>query len=148
MTKKILLVDDDEGIVDAVSLMLKEYGYNVCATLKGEETYKKITKCKPDLILLDVLLSGIDGRHICKKLKSNLKTKSIPVVMISAHPSAKLHALKVGADGFLAKPFEIEDLLKMAQKYTKKNHGANFAKANSFLIFTSLLSSFYVNGLL
>jgi DNA-binding response OmpR family regulator len=120
MPKTILLVDDDEGIVDAISLMLKEYGYDVCATLKGEEAYIQINKCKPDLILLDVLLSGVDGRHICKKIKSNIKTKSIPVVMISAHPSARRHALQVGADGFLAKPFEIDDLLDIAQKYTQK----------------------------
>lgn len=126
MQKIIFIVDDDEGIVDAVSLMLKEYGYAVCATLRGEEVYRVIKECRPDLIFLDVLLSGMDGRRICRELKSRSETKSIPIVMISAHPSAKNHALKVGADAFLAKPFEIDDLLEMAQKYTKEKSKINF----------------------
>lgn len=127
MQKKIFIVDDDEGIVDAISLMLEEYGYNVCATLRGEEVNSVIKKCHPDLIFLDVLLSGMDGRRICRELKSRSETKSIPIVMISAHPSAKNHALKVGADAFLAKPFEIDDLLHMAQKYTTRKQKGNLA---------------------
>jgi DNA-binding response OmpR family regulator len=126
MRKQIFIVDDDEGILDAVSLMLREYGYGVSATLRGEEIYEMVGRHRPDLIFLDVLLSGVDGRRICRKLKSDSKTKSIPIVMISAHPSAENHALMVGADAFLAKPFEIEDLLNMAQKYTK-NKNTNYA---------------------
>jgi CheY-like chemotaxis protein len=118
MNKKILVVDDDEGIVDALSLMLEEYGYKVYSTLRGEETYQKVDKFRPDLIFLDILMSGADGRIICQKLKSNTKTRSIPIVMISAHPSAKKHAISVGADGFLAKPFETDELISIAQKYT------------------------------
>ena len=118
MIKKILVVDDDEGIVDALSLMLEEYGYEVSATLRGEETYQKVNRFNPDLILLDILMSGADGIIICQKLKSDAKTKSIPIVMISAHPSAKRHALRVGADGFLAKPFETDELIDLAEKYT------------------------------
>lgn len=121
MNKKILVVDDDEGIVDALSLMLEEYGYKVSSTLRGEETYQKVVKFRPDLIFLDILMSGADGRIICQKLKSNSKTKSIPIVMISAHPSAKKHAIRVGADGFLAKPFETDDLISIAEKYTEIN---------------------------
>jgi DNA-binding response OmpR family regulator len=125
MIKKILVVDDDEGIVDALSLMLEEYGYEVSATLRGEETYQKVSRFNPDLIFLDILMSGADGRIICQKLKSNAKTKSIPIVMISAHPSAKRHALKVGADGFLAKPFETDELISLAEKYTSLKASLN-----------------------
>lgn len=121
MIKKILVVDDDEGIVDALSLMLEEYGYEVSATLRGEETYQKVNRFNPDLIFLDILMSGADGRVICQKLKADAKTKKIPIVMISAHPSAKRHALRVGADGFLAKPFETDELISLAEKYTNKS---------------------------
>jgi CheY-like chemotaxis protein len=121
MTKRILVVDDDEGIVDALSLMLKEVGYEVNGILRGEEAYSQTEKFRPDLIFLDILMSGVDGRDICKKLKGDNKTKSIPIVMISAHPSAERHAKIVGADGFLAKPFETDELLDMAQKYTGSN---------------------------
>jgi CheY-like chemotaxis protein len=65
----------------------------------------------PDLILLDVLLSGKDGREIVKYLKRKAETKAIPVIMFSAHPSAEETARAAGADDFLAKPFDIEVLL-------------------------------------
>lgn len=116
--KRILVIDDDESILDAISLLLEEEGYIVETTPKGEETYKKIDEFHPDLILLDVLMSGSDGREICKNLKQDKKTKDTPIVMISAHPSASRSVFEFGADDFLAKPFETEDLLTKIKKYT------------------------------
>jgi len=71
----------------------------------------------PDLILLDVLLSGKDGREIVKQLKSQEETKSIPIIMFSAHPSAEKTAREAGADDFVAKPFHIDFLLAVVAKY-------------------------------
>ena len=123
MGAKILVVDDDESILDAVSLVLEEAGFTVETTPKGDETYPKVTSFNPDLILLDVLMSGNDGRHICKNLKTDDTTKKIPIVMISAHPSAKLDALDCGADAFLAKPFDTVELLSAVSRYTTSpNH--------------------------
>ncbi len=121
MTTKILVVDDDESILDAISLILEEAEYIVDTTFKGEETYKKIKQFKPDVILLDVLMSGHDGRHICKTIKHDTSTKHIPIIMISAHPTAKKGALECGADDFLAKPFETDELLSKIKKYIQKN---------------------------
>lgn len=118
MSKKILIIDDDESILDAVSLVLEEEGYIVDVMLKGDEAFDKIAAFKPDAILLDVLMSGKDGRDICRKLKKDEATKNIPVIMISAHPSAKEGAIAVGADAFLPKPFDTQDLLDMVKKYT------------------------------
>lgn len=115
--KKILLVDDDESILDSVELVLEESGYKIETTPKGSETYQKVQNFKPDLILLDVLMSGVDGREICKTLKSDESTKQIPLIMISAHPSASKSSLKCGANDFLAKPFDTQDLLKIIQKH-------------------------------
>jgi DNA-binding response OmpR family regulator len=109
--KKILVVDDDQDILDAVQLILDTEGFDCDVTTKGDETYKKIELFQPNLIILDVLLSGNDGRIICKKLKDDTKTKHIPIVMISAHPSAKNSVKECGADSFVAKPFSIQDLL-------------------------------------
>lgn len=109
---KILIVDDDDGILDALSLILEEEGYEVDTLVKGLEVLTKVKKTQPDLILLDMLLSGNDGRHICKSLKADTKTKKIPILMISAHPNAKISAFESGADDFLPKPFEREELLK------------------------------------
>jgi CheY-like chemotaxis protein len=115
---KILVVDDDEGILDALTLILEESGYSVQTTPKREEVYQQINQYKPDVILLDILMSGQDGRLICKKIKQTPVIKDIPIIMISAHPSAKRGAEESGADDFLAKPFEITDLLSKIEKFT------------------------------
>lgn len=109
--KKILVVDDDPDIVEAVQLVLATDGYQACAITDGEETYMKVKACSPDLIILDVLLSGTDGRSICRQLKQDTATENIPIIMISAHPSAKDSITQCGADSFVAKPFSVNELL-------------------------------------
>src|SRR5581483_4579968 len=118
MKKKILVVDDDESILDALSLILEEEGYTVQSTIKGTEIYNKIKSFKPDLILLDVLISGSDGRQICKNLKHLDATRKIPIIMISAHPTANQGAYDCGADDYLPKPFDTKELLQTIQKYS------------------------------
>src|SRR3954466_2996834 len=107
--KRILAVDDDPDILDAISLTLEDEGYAVTTTEKGEyaESLHDGNGGLPDLIILDVLLSGKDGRTICKALKSRPDTRAIPIIMISAHPDAEASARDVGADAFLAKPWDI-----------------------------------------
>ena len=108
--KKIMVIDDDDGIRDAFNIMLETRGYQVITT-KNSETLKLLTKNNlPDLIFLDILWSGQDGREVCKSLKKNDLTKNIPVIMISAHPNAEKTIAQYGADGFLAKPFEMDHL--------------------------------------
>ncbi len=117
MAKKILVVDDEESILDAVKLILEDEGFLVKAIFKGDEVYKEVEKFNPDLILLDVLMSGKDGRTISKNLKSIEKTKNIPVIMISAHPTASETLKEYKADDFLAKPFKVDELLEILEKY-------------------------------
>ena len=112
-TKKILIVDDDIDILEPLELLLESEGYVVDTTTKGDQTFTKVVSFAPDLILLDVLMSGSDGRMICKKLKSEAQTKKIKIVMMSAHPTAKADAKGSDADDFIAKPFEIDDLFKI-----------------------------------
>ncbi|HEV2339363.1 MAG TPA: response regulator [Patescibacteria group bacterium] len=116
MNKTVLIVDDDEGILDALSLVIATAGYTVIATVKGEEAYETAKKQRPDIILLDVLLSGSNGRDICEQLKKDDITKYIPVLMISAHPSGMTRAFACGADDFLAKPFDVDVLLEKVQQ--------------------------------
>lgn len=110
-TTKILVVDDEPDILEFLQVILEEEGYAVIPTDKGEYVEALRNGGLPDLILLDVLLSGKDGREIVKQLKSQEKTKHIPVIMFSAHPSAEKTAREAGADDFIAKPFEIDQLL-------------------------------------
>ena len=120
MNKRILVIDDDVDILDALSTLLEISGFQVNTTAKGTEVYAKVKACKPDIILLDVLLSGSDGRTICKKLKDNPETKDIPLIMMSAHPSAKRASLDCGANDFIPKPFEVADLLQTIETYSRQ----------------------------
>jgi len=116
MQKKILAVDDDLFILDALTELLKYSGYEVESTPRGEEVFKKIDECVPDLILLDVMLAGVDGREICRQIKNTDKTKNIPVIMVSATPAINLTVKDFGANDFLAKPFDISLLLNKIEK--------------------------------
>ena len=118
-TKKILVVDDDLDILDAFQFLLEDAGYKVTTTEKGEyaENLHDTNGGLPDVIILDVLLSGKDGRLICQKLKSQEETRHIPIIMMSAHPTAKQSVTQVGADDFLDKPFDADELLAKIAKY-------------------------------
>jgi DNA-binding response OmpR family regulator len=118
MAKKVLVVDDDIDILDAVTLLLEADGFDTQKISRGEEIYNAIASYKPDMILLDMLMSGTDGRVLCANLKKNNKTKKIPIVMMSAHPDARRSIKMSGANDFLSKPFEGSDLLEVVQKYT------------------------------
>lgn len=115
--KKILVVDDEPDILEFLETILQEEGYTVVTTDKGECLEKLHDGSLPDLILLDVLLSGNDGREIVKHLKRQEETKHIPVIMFSAHPSAEQTAVKAGAEDFVAKPFDINFLLRKIEQY-------------------------------
>jgi DNA-binding response OmpR family regulator len=119
--KKIIIVDDDTAILDAIQLMLEDAGYDAESKVDGEimpELYEQ----KPDLLLLDLWLSGVDGREICKKIKNDTKLKDIPIIIISANKDTKQIAREAGAEDFIEKPFQMHDLLSKVAKYTKKSH--------------------------
>ncbi|HLB60455.1 MAG TPA: response regulator transcription factor [Patescibacteria group bacterium] len=115
---KILVIEDDEAISDAVQMILNSSGYTVRTLAEGGEKMRELIQAdKPDVIILDMLLSREDGRIVCKKLKEDLATKQIPVIVISAHPDGRTMAASAGADDFLPKPFTINDLLATVEKY-------------------------------
>lgn len=112
MNKKILVVDDNKDILEALEMILTHENFSVLTTSRAEDAFRYICEEKPDLVLLDVLMSGIDGRDICRRIKQSDVLNKIPVIMISAHPSVEESVKKVGADGFLAKPFDMGLLLE------------------------------------
>lgn len=117
MAKTILVVDDDEGILEGFTAMLESGGY-VVQTANDATTLLRLAKnSSPDLIILDILLSGTDGRIICKKLKNQENTKHIPIIMISAAPNVKKSVKEAQADDYLSKPFEMEELFTIVKKY-------------------------------
>lgn len=117
--KKIMIADDDPGIVDAVELMLEFEGYEVSSTMNGA-TVLELREEFPDLFLLDIWMSGQDGRDICRELKKNELTRNIPVIMISASTGLARSAREAGADDFLEKPFNMTDLLNKIAKHLNR----------------------------
>ena len=115
MTKKILVADDDPAILEAIQMILELEGYNVDTTVDGQTIYK-MEKDFPDLLLLDIWMSGEDGRDICKYLKNDPLTKHIPIIMISASKDIMKSAKEAGANDFIAKPFDMNDLLAKIKK--------------------------------
>lgn len=120
MSKRILVIDDDEAITIAFQVVLEMAGYEVTTSMNTDVIKKLTKKTLPDLILLDVLLSGADGRLVCKALKKDKLTKDIPIIMVSAHPSASKSTLEAGANGFISKPFEMKELLDTVKEFTVK----------------------------
>lgn len=117
--KKILVADDDPGILDAIEMMLEFEGYQVSSTSDGS-TILDLKDNYPDLLLLDVWMSGQDGRDICKELKRRKSTKNIPVILVSASTDLKKSARESGADDFLEKPFNMTDLLNKIAHHLKQ----------------------------
>src|SRR5438874_1511131 len=111
MKKLILLAEDDKAIVDVVKIVLDQDGYSVVSAMTAHEVNEKLEKDLPDFILLDILLAGSDGGELAKSIKRNERTHNIPIVLISANNNTEKIAKESGVDGFLLKPFDIDDFL-------------------------------------
>ncbi len=118
--EKVLIVDDNSDILWVVETVLKRYGFEVLALPKGEDVIPRIKSFLPNLILLDVFLSGIDGIEVCNKLKENPKTRDIPIIMFSAHTNFSDVKKFCKADDFIAKPFDVNELVSKIQFQIKE----------------------------
>lgn len=115
--QRILIIDDDADIMLVLASAVEDAGYQVTTIDRGDYLEQIDVDAPPDLILLDMLLSGQDGRQIARRLKGQAATRRIPIVMLSAHPDAQREALAAGADAFLAKPFDLDELLATIAAY-------------------------------
>src|ERR1019366_5483948 len=116
MQQKILVVDDDESILEVIQIVLESEGYQI-QTCQNSQCFQHFTGNLPDLILLDILLSGEDGYEICKQLKHNQATAHIPIIMLSALSDVNELADVSGADDFIEKPFDIDVLIKTVERH-------------------------------
>jgi UDP-galactopyranose mutase len=110
--RHVLLIDDDPAILDAMQLILEEEGYSTTSR-NQVPSLDEIRRLKPDLILMDIFLSGQDGRNEAQKIKQDNALAKIPIIMISAIRTVEKSAIRSGADEFLAKPFDVYRLLEM-----------------------------------
>lgn len=114
--KKILIIDDDIAILDALKIILDDAGYEVVTCNDGRKAMEEIQSLTPDLLLLDIWMSGKDGLEIAKEVKQHEKTKGTPIIMISALTDGQKVTKKLGLD-FLMKPFTIKDILTKIHTY-------------------------------
>lgn len=116
---KIVVCDDDQAITEMIKIMLEGAGHQVEILSSGKTIQKKLSRYKPDLVLLDIWMPGIGGEEITKLLKRDENAKHIPIVIISALQKNEVKAMvkKTNADDFLPKPFDMNDLIKIVAKY-------------------------------
>jgi DNA-binding response OmpR family regulator len=121
-TKRILIVDDEEGIVKIVKMYLEHHHYEVITANDGQEGLDKVKTDKPDLIVLDLMLPKMNGYKVCGLLKKDTRYAKIPIILFSAKSQEKDIKLgqEVGADAYLTKPFESDVLLAKIKELIKE----------------------------
>lgn len=121
MSKKIIVVDDSPAILDSVKLMLNMEGFEVANYERGSEMFNSLNSdSKPDVILMDMWLSGEDGRDICKMIKAHEDFKNIPVVIMSASRGLGDTAIESGAVDFIPKPFDLGEIVEKIRYYSER----------------------------
>jgi len=118
MPKRILIVEDEQNLVELLKFRLEVNGYSIETAFDGEEGLSKISTVKPDLVILDLMISKIDGYKVLERAKADPKTKDIPVIVLTARTQNKdmEQARALGADSFMTKPFEPNQLLSEIKK--------------------------------
>jgi len=113
MREKILVVEDEKDIIKMLEYNLKKEGFRVIDARDGEDALDMALREQPDIILLDLMLPGMDGLEVCKNLKRETRTASIPIIMVTAksQESDKIVGLELGADDYITKPFSPRELL-------------------------------------
>jgi twitching motility two-component system response regulator PilG len=117
--KKILIVEDEESLLKLESILLTSKGYDVHGVGDGQAALDAINEVKPDLVLLDIMLPEIDGFEVCRRIKSDERTKHIPVIMLTAKKSREDMACgeQVGADWYITKPFKSAMVIETIQRF-------------------------------
>ena len=127
---KILVVDDDKNICELLRLYLEKEGYSVILSNDGEEAVVKFTALKPDLVLLDIMLPGLDGWQVCREIR---KKSNVPIIMLTAKGETfdKVLGLELGADDYVVKPFDTKEIvarIKAVLRRIGQNSGNNEVK--------------------
>ena len=110
--KNIFVVEDEEDILDLIRHNLAKEGFAVTTATDGQEAVKAMLRRPPDLVLLDLMLPGLDGLEVCRRLKKEPRTAAIPVLMVTAKDdeSDVVTGLELGADDYIVKPFRMKEL--------------------------------------
>jgi twitching motility two-component system response regulator PilG len=117
--KKILIVEDEDTLLKLEATLLTSKGYDVEGVMNGQSALESMLTFKPDLVLLDIMIPGVDGFEVCQRIKDNPATKDIPVIMLTAKKSREdmERGEQVGADWYITKPFKSAMVIETIQKF-------------------------------
>ena len=137
MARTVLVVEDDRNIADLLRLYLEKEGYEVRLAYDGLKALEKFRETKPDLVLLDVMLPGMDGWGVCRSIRQDSKT---PIIMLTAKSETedKVSGLRQGADDYITKPFEMREVLARIEAVLRRS-GLEPEKASRRLEFDNLI---------
>lgn len=132
MTKRILLVEDEERLLEVVRLNLELEGYQVSTAINGKQALERFHYERFDLILLDVMLPQMDGFSVCRSIR--LENRKVPILFLTAKNSAqdRVMGLKIGGDDYLVKPFDLEELLLRVQRLIQRSEGESKVGLSEF----------------
>jgi phosphate regulon transcriptional regulator PhoB len=122
MPEKILVVDDEKDLVDLIVYNLEREGFETLRAYDGEEALKAVKAEKPDLVILDLMLPGIQGMDVCSIIRKDRNTAAIPVIMVTAKGDEidKILGLEIGADDYVTKPFSVRELLARVRSVLRR----------------------------
>lgn len=130
MSQKILIIEDEEGIIHLISLYLKDAGYDVAVAMDGADGLALHARTHPDLVILDIMLPAIDGFEVCRRIRQWSKT---PILMLTARNSEddRIQGLDLGADDYLVKPFSPRELVSRVRAILRRVNGSEGGEARS-----------------
>ena len=117
MNKRLLIVDDDAGVLDVMKEVFEYENFEVKTLQCTSDILNEVAAYNPDVVLIDYILTGINGGELCHQLKHHHKTAHMPVIMVSAYTNVLNSLGHYGYDSFIAKPFDIDDLIAEVNKY-------------------------------
>ena len=119
MSNKILVVEDNEMNMQLFEYLLEESGFEIVKATTGEEALKLATESKPDLILMDIHLPGMDGLSVVRELKANGDMDNVPILALTAHAMRgdKDRFLQAGCDGYISKPIDVKTFIPSIQQF-------------------------------
>jgi phosphate regulon transcriptional regulator PhoB len=140
MKKRILVVDDEKDIVDLIAYNLEKEGYAVLKAYDGEGAVALIKTDKPHLIILDLMLPGIRGLDVCRIIRQNKETESLPVIMLTARTEDvdKILGLEMGADDYITKPFNVKELIARIRAVLRRSEKTGETTAAEIFQFKDL----------
>ena len=123
MQKKILIADDEKDIVELVAYNLEQEGFAVIRVYDGRKAWEAIQAQRPDLVLLDLMMPEIPGMEVCRMIRRDASTASLPIIMLTAKsdPIDKILGLEVGADDYIAKPFHVRELIARVRAVLRRS---------------------------